>query len=133
MQAQKGRRGSKGIALLTPNLGSRWEWLVNVMHQLLYPLEGALLPTGEEDDWAPGLVWKGMENRKSHAPTRFEPRIFQPVSSCYNDCLILAPTLLCNLDKLLKLVMLASVFSILCCVCTEIFNKRFHSVLNTSQ
>jgi hypothetical protein len=120
VQAQK---GSRGIALLTPNLGSRWGWLVNATPQILYPLETALVPIGREVGWAPRLAWKGIEKRKSHAPPGFEPQIFQPVTSHYIEFPILARTLLCNLDKLLELIMLVSVFFILCCVYTEIFNK----------
>jgi len=42
-----------------------------------------LIPTVQEDGWAPGPVWKGAANL--HPPPGFDPRTVQPVWSRYTD------------------------------------------------
>ena len=38
-QAMKAQRGSRGIAPLIPNLGTRWGWVVNATPRPIYPQE----------------------------------------------------------------------------------------------
>jgi len=45
----KAQRESRGIALLCPNLGTRWRWVVSSTPQVLYPQKEAGLTLG--------LVW----------------------------------------------------------------------------
>ena len=113
-------------------LGFRCGKVVNNTPRLLFPLKRAPVLTVEKAGWPPRLVCKGMEKRISHSVTGVQTRAFQPVVSHYMDCHIPVPTLLCNVVKLLELIMLASLFFILFCVYIKIFNKCFPSVLNTS-
>jgi len=48
----------RGVALLFPNLGARWGWMVNAIPLPLYPLtwEESCYSL-EEAGWAPLLVW----------------------------------------------------------------------------
>ena len=45
-----------GIALLNPNRGARWGWVVNAAPRPLYFRESAPVPTVGEAGWAPGSV-----------------------------------------------------------------------------
>jgi len=58
-----------GIALLNPNCGARWGWMVNATLRPLYFRESAPVPIVGEAEWAPGSVWKGSEKKKPHAST----------------------------------------------------------------
>jgi hypothetical protein len=60
--------GSRGIALLFHDLGTRWGWVVAMARPLLPPGKD-LVPTVQEAGWAPGPVWIGAENL---APTRIQ-------------------------------------------------------------
>jgi hypothetical protein len=62
----------RGIALLTPHHGARWEGIFRAMPQQLNPWERALAPNVDEAGWAPGQVWKDMEKTKSLAPNEFQ-------------------------------------------------------------
>jgi len=55
-------RGSRGIALLFHNHGSRRGWRVSVMLQLLFTPRKDPVPIVQEAGWAPGPVWTGAEN-----------------------------------------------------------------------
>jgi len=67
-------------------------WLITPPTPL--PLGRALVSTVKEAGWAPRLLWKGMEKRKSHAVTGVQTWTFQHIARCYMDCHIPAPTLL---------------------------------------
>jgi len=56
------RRGSRGIALLFHDHGTRRGWGVSVMPQPLFPPGKDPVPIVQETGWAPGLVWTGAEN-----------------------------------------------------------------------
>jgi hypothetical protein len=45
---------------------------INIMPQLLYPQETDLVPILQENGWAPGPVWTGVDNRKSLASNRVQ-------------------------------------------------------------
>ena len=79
-QAMKAQKGSRGIALLFLNLGTRWGWMVNAMPWPLYPWErsgthcigGWVGPRADLD-----------VRRKISPPPGFDPRTVQPVASRY--------------------------------------------------
>jgi len=60
-------RGSRGIALLFHDHGTRRGWGVSVMPLLLFTPGKDPVPIVQEAGWAPGPVWTGAENL---APTR---------------------------------------------------------------
>jgi len=49
-------QGNTSIALLSPNLGARWGWVVNSMTWVLYPQKGVPVPNVQEAGWATGPV-----------------------------------------------------------------------------
>ena len=55
-------RGSRCIALLFHDHGTRRGWEVSVMPRPLFTPENDPVPIVQEAGWAPGLVWKGAEN-----------------------------------------------------------------------
>jgi len=59
-------RGSRGIALLFLDHGTRREWGVSVTPWPLFTPGKDLIPIVQEAGWAPGPVWTGAEN---FAPT----------------------------------------------------------------
>ena len=67
-QATKAQRGSRGIALLFHDLGTRWGWEVGC--QLHAPTAFTPgkdpVPIVQEAGWAPGPVWIGAENLPPH-------------------------------------------------------------------
>jgi len=60
-------RGSRGIALLFHDHGTRRGWGVSVTPRLLFTPGKDPVPIVQEAGWAPGPVWTGAENL---APTR---------------------------------------------------------------
>jgi hypothetical protein len=66
------------------NLGAKMEWVVNATTRPLYPRESEPIPNVQEDRWAPGPVWMGVENL---APPGFGPRTVQPIANRYTDWL----------------------------------------------
>ena len=76
-------RGSRGIALLFHDLGTRRGWGVSVTPRSLFTPGKDLVPIVQEAGWAPGPVWTGAENLP---PPRFDLRTVQPVASRYTDC-----------------------------------------------
>jgi hypothetical protein len=60
-------RGSRGIALLFHDCGTRRRWEVSVTPWPLFAPRKDLVPIVQEAGWAPGLVWTGVENL---TPTR---------------------------------------------------------------
>jgi len=55
-------KGSRGIALLFLDHGTRRGWRVSVMPRPLFNPRKELVPTVQEAGWAPGSVWTGAEN-----------------------------------------------------------------------
>jgi len=55
-------RGSRGIALLFHDHGTRRGWRVSVTPRLLFTHGKDQVPIVKEAGWAPGLVWTGAEN-----------------------------------------------------------------------
>jgi hypothetical protein len=60
-------RGSRGIALLFHDHGTRWGWAVSVTPRPLFTPGKDAVPIVQEAGWAPGPVWTGAEKL---APTR---------------------------------------------------------------
>ena len=75
-------RGSRGIALLSLDHGTRREWGASVTLRLLFTPGKDPIPIVQEAEWVPGPVWTGAENL---APPGFDPLIVQPVASRYTD------------------------------------------------
>jgi len=50
-----------------------------------YPQEEKPTPIKEEVEWAPELVWMGLENRKRLVPAGIEAGIVRAVVSRYNE------------------------------------------------
>jgi len=69
-------RGSRGIALLFHDLGTRRGWGVSVTPRSLFTPGKDLVPIVQEAGWAPGPVWTGVGNlastgiRSSDRPAR---------------------------------------------------------------
>ena len=85
-------RGSRGIALLFLDHGTRRRWGVSVTPRPLFtPGKDSVLIV-QEAGWAPGPVWTGAENL---APPGFDPRNVQPVASRYTDWAT-GPTMICR-------------------------------------
>ena len=74
--------GSKGIALLFHDHGTRRGWGVSVTLRPLFIPGKDLVPLVQEAGWALGLVWTRTENLASPG---FDPRTVQPVASRYTD------------------------------------------------
>jgi hypothetical protein len=55
-------RGSRGIALLFHDHGTRRGWGVSVTPRPLFTLGKDPVPIVQEAGWAPGLVWTGAKN-----------------------------------------------------------------------
>jgi hypothetical protein len=55
-------------------------WVVNTTPLPICPWERAPVPNEQEDGWAPGSPWTGVES--------FEPQTVQPVTSRYNEYVI---------------------------------------------
>ena len=73
-------RGSRGIALLFLDHGTRRGWGVSVTPRQLFTPGKEPVPVVQEVGWAPGPVWTGAENL---APSGLDPRTVQPVASRY--------------------------------------------------
>ena len=56
------QRGSRGIALLIHNHGTRRGWGVSVTPRPLFTSGKDTVPIIQEAGWAPGPVWTGEEN-----------------------------------------------------------------------
>jgi hypothetical protein len=56
----KAQRGSRGIALLFHDLGTRWGWVVGGWAAFTPGKDP--VPIIQEAGWAPGPVWIGTEN-----------------------------------------------------------------------
>jgi hypothetical protein len=76
-------RGSRGIALLFYDNGTRRGWGVSVTPRPLFNPGKDPVSIAEEAGWAPGPVWKDAENLAP--PPGFDPRTVQPVASRYTD------------------------------------------------
>ena len=50
-----------------------------------YPQEEKPTPIKQEAEWAPELVWIGLEKRKRFAHAAIEAGTVQPVAGRYND------------------------------------------------
>ena len=70
-------RGSRGIALLFHDHGTRRGWGVSVTPRPLFTPGKDPVPVVQETEWAPGPNWTGAENL---APTGFDPRIVLSVA-----------------------------------------------------
>ena len=77
-------RGSRGIALLFHDHGTRRGWGVSVTPRPLFTPGKDPAPIVQEAGWAPGPVWTGAENL-APPPPGFDPRTVQPVASRYTD------------------------------------------------
>jgi hypothetical protein len=67
----------------TPNAGREEDgWVVNATPRPLYSRVGAPVRIVEEDGWAPGSAWTGMEKRKSPTPTGVRARNNPVRSEC---------------------------------------------------
>jgi len=75
-------RGSRGIALLSLDHGTRMERRVSATPRPLFTPGKDPVPIVQEDVWAPEPVWTGSENL---APPGFDPRTVQPVASRYTN------------------------------------------------
>jgi hypothetical protein len=58
------------VTLLMVKLNTGWRCVVSAMPWPLYSIERDSVPIVQEAGWAPGLVWVGVEKRKSLATTR---------------------------------------------------------------
>ena len=76
-------RGSRGMALLFLDHGTRRGWGVIVTPRPLFTPWKDPVPIVQEAGWAPESVWTGAENLDP--PPGFDPRTFQPVASRYAD------------------------------------------------
>ena len=70
-------RGSRNIALLFYDHGTRRGWGVSVTPRPLFTPRKDPVPIVQEAGWAPGPVWT--------PPPGFDPRTVQPVASRYTD------------------------------------------------
>jgi len=84
------RRGSRGIALLFLNHGTRKGLAVSVTSRPLFTAGKDPVPIVQENGWAPGPVWTGAE---IVAPPGFDLRTVQPLASHYTDCATRATSL----------------------------------------
>jgi hypothetical protein len=75
-------RGSRGIALLFHDHGTRRGWGVSVTPRPLFTHAKNPVPIVQEAGRAPGPVWTGTEN---FAPPGFDPRTGQPLASRYTN------------------------------------------------
>ena len=75
-------RGSRRIALLFHDHGTRRGWGVSVTPRPLFTPGKDPVPIVQEAGWAPGPVWTGAENL---APTGIPSWTVQPVASHYTD------------------------------------------------
>ena len=75
--------GSRGIALLFLDHGTRRGWEVSITPWPLFNPGKEPVPIVQEAGWAPGLVWTGVENLAP--PPGFDPWTVQPIASCYTD------------------------------------------------
>ena len=76
-------RGSRGIALLFHDHGTRKGWGVSVTPRPLFTPGKDPVPIVQEAGWAPGPVWTGAENLAP--PTGFDPRTVQVAASRWTD------------------------------------------------
>jgi hypothetical protein len=73
----KAHRGSRGIAPLILNLGTKWRWEVNFTPRPLYSQEGTPVLIEQETGWTPEPVWTVFGEKLLPLP-EFEPRNVQP-------------------------------------------------------
>ena len=89
-------RGSRGIALLFLDHGTRRRWGVSVTPRPLFTPRKYPVPIVLEAGWAPGPIWTGMENlaptgiRFPHCPARSQslyrlryPALFPQLTKCH--------------------------------------------------
>jgi hypothetical protein len=79
-KVMKAYRGSRGIALLIVNLGTRWSLVVKLKPQPLYRRERTPVPFEEEAGWASAPVWTSGEEKLLLLLPRFKARTGQPVA-----------------------------------------------------
>ena len=83
LTCMKAQRGNKGLALLMPNLDTRWVWGVSATPRPLFPRRSSPLLIVEETGWASGSAWADMEKRKPPPPPGLEPqRLAVPIKLC---------------------------------------------------
>jgi hypothetical protein len=81
------------MALLCPNLGARWGWVVNAMLRPLYPREESRYPLYRRIGGPHGRSWWALAKRKSLSPAgdrtpdrpAHSESPSQPPISCYKD------------------------------------------------
>jgi hypothetical protein len=73
VHVMKAYRGSRSIALLILNLSTRWKWMVNFTHQLLYSWEGTPNIHWLEDWMSPIAAVDIMEKKNLLPLPGFEP------------------------------------------------------------
>jgi len=95
VQAVRPHKGSRGIALLFLDYGTRRGWGVSVTIQPIFTPGKNPVPIVQEAGWAPGPVGTGAQNL---APTGIRTRTVQPVASRYTDYAT-RPTLYSQLFK----------------------------------
>ena len=90
-------RGSRGIALLFHDHGTRRGWVVSVMPRTLFTPGKVPVPIVQEAGWAPRMVWTGAENlaitgiRSPDRPARNQSAWFVPgwfLKYCPTLCLV---------------------------------------------
>ena len=85
-------RGSRGIALLFLDHGTRRGWEVSVMPRPLFTPRKDPVPIVKEAGWAPALVWTGAENlaptgirfldRPAHSQSLYRLHYLAHISTC---------------------------------------------------
>jgi hypothetical protein len=129
-------RGSRGIALLFHDHGSRRGWGASVMPRPLFTPRKDPAPIVQEAGWAPGPVWTGAENL---APTKIQSldcparrqSLYQPHYPAHSNSYMFTQTPSFVKMQVLREVMLC------CCVssvpCVEGSHILHAGVLNPKQ
>jgi hypothetical protein len=80
--------GSGGIARRILDLSIRWRWVVSFTAQPLYPQrKNTWYPLDRRLGRPQSRSGRGGEEKNSKPPPGLEPRIIQPISQRYTDCL----------------------------------------------
>jgi len=74
VHATKANGGSRDTTPLFLNLGTRRRWVVNLIYRPLYSRERIPVPTEQEAEWPPELVWRVLKKRKYLEPPVFKTR-----------------------------------------------------------
>jgi len=94
-------RGSRGIALLFLDHGTRRGWRFSVTPRLLFTRRKDPVPIVQEAGCTPGPVWTGV--RKISSAPGFDLRTAQPVASRYTDWATRPTYPVMTAEKLMKL------------------------------